>query len=204
MAIKPIRSDQTITVVWSGDPAIDIDESIRRAGVGALELGKRLGADPASWREHYTMRPGEAPTEFVIGVIPPSMLSAIEDDALLGKPEYAARTLRWECFKAALRDIRNGPIERVKVDGKWVERVPRVGDRVDPAWLEDVFSGANRECALAIGATAWAWQMMAGAELKNSSGRSSQPAETGTGAQPAQNATTTSDAAEGAASRATT
>jgi len=189
MAIKPIRSDQRVTFVWLDDPAIDIQASAKAAGENIEKLFSRLAKDPSSWRDLLVCHPGQRPTEFVFGVIPPSELSEIEDDCHLNRPDFRLKSLQWRVFCAALRDIRNGPSERVKDEsGRWRDTVPMDGERVDRDWLEQTFVRGLRSAAMALGSSAWVWQHLSEDDAKNSSGRSSQAEDTGTGAQPARSA----------------
>ena len=194
MAIKPIRSDQTVSMVWLGDPAIDWDATEEKHGVKGVEaLGAMLARRMSEWREILVFKNGQLPTEFTFGVISPSELTSIEDDCQLGKPDLRRRSLYWRVFCSALRDITNGPTERVKgKDGKWREKVPKAGDRIDRQWLEEQFSGRLMPCAQQLGNAAWVWQALPEDDAKNSSGRSNQEEESGTGAQPAQSVATAS------------
>lgn len=194
MAIKPIRSDQTVTMVWLGDPAIDWDATEAKHGVtDQVQLGRIIGLRMTDWREMLVFHPGKDPTEFVFGVIPESKLAAIEDDCQLGRSGFRPRSLYWRVFCAALRDIVNGQTERVKgKDGKWREEVPKSGDRVEEKWLEDQYSGRLAPCAQQLGYAAWIWQSLPEDDAKNSSGRSNQEEKSDTGAQHAQSVATAS------------
>lgn len=189
MAIKPIRSDQTVTMVWLGDPAIDWEATEKKHGAkGVEELGQMLVRRMDGWRDLLVFKPGEKPTEFVFGVVPPSELAAIEDDCGAGRPDMRRRSLYWRVFCAALRDVVNGPADTVK--GKPV--VPKTGDRVDRSWIEETFGGPLMKCAQQLGNAAWLWQGLPEDDAKNSSGRSNQEEESDTGARHAQSVATAS------------
>ncbi len=172
MAIKPISSDSTVSVIWPDDPAIDTDAMADDGEKTCIEaFAEKAFSDPGCWRDILKMRPGETPTEFIIGAIPPSELSAIEDDYRASGGITQSTGMQWACFKASLRDIKNGPTERIKRGGSYVEEVPKSKrgsvERVDPAWLETVFSRGLRNAARWVGMTAWTWNNLNEADAKN-------------------------------------
>jgi hypothetical protein len=181
MAIKPITADATVTVVWPHDPAVDADAriTVKRTRIvdGEAEewddettrvarYGELCVKDPGCWRDLLHMHPGQEPTEFVLGVIPPSRLNRIEDDARVGHADRRGRQLQWESFCAALVDMRNGPTQEIKKDGRVVHEVPKSQGRVDRAWLDDIFGGGLRVCALNIGSIAFMWNNMQTGDAK--------------------------------------
>lgn len=160
---KPLRLTDRITVMSLADEAVD-----EHASWGGPEherefARKHVAAmrdDVGCWRDRVKLKPGAAPTEFVMGVIPPSELSRIEDDARLGTDDQRNSSLWWGVFVAALRDIKNL--------GQEVPKVTRDGmDRVDPAWLERTFHGKMRTSALEVGLYAYNWHQMGTADAKN-------------------------------------
>jgi hypothetical protein len=142
MAIKPIDETATINVIYHGDTAIDTEASDMDAYMAAA------AKDPGCWKEYVKAKSGEKITQFVVGVIPPAELCAIEDIE-------GVNMRMWRCFTAALRDIIDGPaLETAKK-----KEVPKVRGRVDPDWLARVFGGRNRMVAIQIGMLAYAWQL---------------------------------------------
>jgi hypothetical protein len=198
MAIKPIDHDSTTDVVWTDDPAIDQDaripiaeipERLRRhvlelvdkvkekepdyvapQDIRRVELYEKILAfrEPGCWREVLSMRPGESPTVFKLGVIPPAELSQIEDKVSSG---VGAQAIHFECFAASLRGITNGPTKKRERDGRTVHEVPMVTrggwDRVDADWLAKTFVRHLRKCAVEIGAIARLWNHLSEDDAKN-------------------------------------
>lgn len=198
--IVPIQDNATITVIWEHDPAVDRSATVtdheevqatdddgeplleedgspkmvkREIQVPCiLRYADRVRArDYGSWRETLVMRPGQRPTEFVIGIVPPTELTRIEDECGFGTERIQVRSLQWEVFKAALRDIRNGPTKEAKTRTGTRLIVPKVEmgsvERVDPVWLEEVFGGSLLRVARYIGEIAWTWNSLGDQDAKN-------------------------------------
>lgn len=170
MALKPTTLDATTTCVSMQDPAFDLAASKRMEREDAPQsqwpLAYQTGrlVQPGCWRDELTVRDGQEPTVFVIGVVPPAELARIEDEChALDAERERTRTLYWRCFLTGLRDMRNGPSQ----DGK-VPKVKR-GDieYVDPAWLESKFGGPLYHVATEIGQAIYAWQRFTASDAKN-------------------------------------
>lgn len=187
--LKPVRMDTTVTVVSPWDPAFD-ESHVVRVDESSPEIYKRLLAfcheegvvdpdvdelpsrevyqavartSPGAWSDLLKRKPGQDPTVFRIGAIPPGELNRIEHEFGAGTDGNKARD--WECFKASLRDIENGPRTE---DG----RVPKSRDggvaRVRGDWIEQQFGGGMmRMAGLFVGAVAWAWNNLTGEDAKN-------------------------------------
>ena len=184
MAIVPIARDASVSAISLQDTAIDWERS-RPASAETLAIASSRGTaapalayqaqrmrDPGSWRELIAVRDGHQPTEFIIGVIPPSVLTRIEDECRLGRADERTRELCWRSFLACLRDIRHGPTTEVLgSDGQRNQGVPRKlvdgHEYVDPDWLSRTFVGPLREVAIEIGLVAWAWQQLTPGDVKN-------------------------------------
>jgi hypothetical protein len=186
MAIKPIDSSSTVDAVWASDPAFDQDASIdlddhelggklRKLLDGYTKEFRELfvdGAsikatraynilamdgDPGCWHRVLTKLPGQEPTVFVLGVIPPSEFARLTD------MDGGINARQWEAFKMSLRDIRNGPDK----DGK-VPKSTRGGwDCVDHQWLDRTFAGHLLPCAKDLGMYAMRWNVASGDDIKN-------------------------------------
>ena len=146
VATKPMDESTTITVVYHGDEAIDLEES----DVETYE--EKKFDDPGCWRKYLKPKAGEKITQFEIGVIPPNQMSAIQDI-----PGINLRI--WRAFLASLHDIIDGPTLETT---KHQREVPKAGDLVDQEWMNRVFGGANFKVAQEIGALAYKWQQFAG------------------------------------------
>lgn len=180
---KPLSPDATVSLVWVSDPAIDdeavIIESVDNGEGGTKEqrtnrvamYGAKAIMDPGSWRDILKFKDGQKPAEFVIGVIPPAELNAIEDECRPGTDQARIKELQWRCFLAALRDIRNGPMAERKIDGTKRRLVPKEErngiERVEQAWLEETFIRKLRKCALFIGGLAYRWNQLSEDDAKN-------------------------------------
>lgn len=187
--IKTTSMDATVSVVWYQDPALDQSAMVDPETLGQepLKAVSRVrenapGIFPASGQIQWTWLyhiigakfPGlwrdiplsgdSAPTEFIIGAVPPSELNRIEDES---RGASGVASMHFQCFKAALRDIKNGPHDQVK--GKpVVPKVNRAGvERVDPEWIEQIFIREARTIANDIGQIAWGWNQLGGDDAKN-------------------------------------
>lgn len=166
MAIKPIMPDSKATIVWHQDPAIDHD------ACDVSEYVEKMHKDPSCWRDILKFKDGEQPTEFVIGVIPPSELNAIEDACLKrSSDDTHRRELCWRSFLHGLRDIENGPQMTVVERGRERKEVPKVDvdgvEYVSPSWLASQFHKHLRQCALDVGAVIWQWNLIDQETIKN-------------------------------------
>ena len=168
MALKPTSLEATTTCVSLYDPAIDLDNSKRIPVPGEdrerlMYQTTRL-IEPNRWRDELTVRDGQEPTEFVLGVVPPSDLARIEDEChALNEERENTRTMYWRCFLTGLRDIRNGPTDRGKVPKTKRGEV----EYVDPEWLAQTFTGSLYHVATEIGQVIYAWQRFTVTDAKN-------------------------------------
>jgi hypothetical protein len=154
--LKPIEPQSTATVVWHADPAFEPmtrDETMKFVEVNMKSFVKG--------RELLTVKSGSTPTEFRVGVIPPSVLARIESDALWGSDRWRMNEMYWDCFVAGLRDVKNSGLGKTpKVERNGVEYV-------DPDWLEATFVRSLRGCGLFIGRMIWAWNIASDDDIKN-------------------------------------
>ncbi len=167
MSIKPVDRDSTVSVVWPMDPGIDTEKS------KLVDYVEASSSKPASWRDLLVAKDGAKLTEFVVGVIQPSELCAIEDECRPGSDKAKPQTMLWRVFCASLRDIKNGPaMEGTDAQGRKAMVVPKVNrdglEYVDPHWLSNVFGGGLKECAIFVGSVAWFWNKMGDRDAKNS------------------------------------
>lgn len=149
--LKPLTATAHTSVVSAADPAIDIEASDMDA------YGKDVLFNPSCWREHLKIKPGDKPTVFVIGVIPPDELARINDET---ERKYSSEELRWRSFMSSVRDIENWPdeIPKRKIDGV---------EYVEPKWLRTTFVRGLRVLALDIGLVAYMWNQLTETETKN-------------------------------------
>ena len=152
---KPVLPEQSITVVSPSDPSIDIETS-DLDGYAEVSL-----SNPGSWRDYFKFKEGQEPTEFEIGVIPPSKLTQIEHECKFGSQDFEEGKLRWQCFLSSIRDIRkfdDSPLPKKTINGV---------DYVDPEYLSKHFGKHMRKVASHIGALAYYWNHLSEEELKN-------------------------------------
>lgn len=164
MALAPVRKSSHTTCISMFDDAIDQDASnktISEDGDNSLEYASRRLINPSSWRDSVKFKDGYSPTEFKIGVVPPSDLVSIEDECIgAGR----MRELYWKCFLRGVRDITNGPAdENGKVPKKDIGGI----EYVEPSWLADTFCGNLRMVAIEIGQNIYAWNQLKQVEVKN-------------------------------------
>lgn len=151
--LKPIEPASSATTVWHKDPAFKQGDA--KAFLDAVDKG-----NPTAWREHLELIDGKQPTLFTIGVIPPSDMVRIEDDARLGTDKARMHSLFWNCFVYGLRDVKGGfDAKKITVNGV---------DYVDPDWIEKTFGGQLRMCAVSIGKAIWYWNTVQDVDVKNS------------------------------------
>ena len=161
--LKPVSITSTAAIAWPQDPAFDAtDEEVEQC---AAEMVNNMGA----WRK-LRIKEGEQPTVFVIGVVPPSILTQYEDQCSIGKIFPHEQVLHWLCFKRGVVGVSGYPPE-------WlynIEEVPTTDPgnglpkHVKSVWLEKHFNGPLRQCALFVGMAVYRFQDLAGAEVKNS------------------------------------
>ena len=149
--LKPIEPKSTATVVWHKDPAVEEGEH--------GDYPQKAQKDPSCWQSELTIKKGQKPTKFIIGVIPSSDLVRAESDNLSGE-SFRLQSLFWECFLMGVRDIQNwsGDVPKVKRDG---------AEFVDPEWLERNFARDLRACGLFVGGVAWKWNCVPDSDPKN-------------------------------------
>jgi len=168
--LVPITKEATVSCISMQDPAIDADKvhkEIIRGNDGkplspepiAVYMRDRL-RDPGSWRKTVPMKDGAKPTEFVIGVVPPSELNRIEDECRRSGQETHTNELAWRCFLHGVRDIVGIGLEVVYCTVGAVKYV-------DPQWLADVFCGRLRNVGIEIGAIVWHWNNLANEDVGN-------------------------------------
>lgn len=161
--LKPVSSTSTAVIAWPMDPAFDADDEER------TRCAEKMADDLKAWRE-LKVKPGERPTLFTIGVIPPSILTEYEDRCngsgfLSGGP----RILHWLCFKRGVQKIDAFPAEWLYNETEPPTKDPKTGlpPYIDPQWLEKHFSGVLRECGLFVGIAVYRFQDLAGDDQKN-------------------------------------
>ncbi len=185
MALVPIARDTSVSCVSIYDTAIDWERSTKptaeqeqryyATGQTAPALAYQITQDrsPSSWRDSLVFKDGQTPTEFILGVVPPSELSRIEDECRLGRADVARmRELCWRCFLHGLRDIRGGPTTEITDrDGQKRQGVPKKMvdgiEYVDPAWLQRTFVAHLRDVATEIGLVIWRWNQLPPDDAKN-------------------------------------
>ena len=161
--LKPVKRNQTISVVSVHDSAIDMDRSPKtetEEGDETLLYVAERSENPGCWREHLIIHDGAIPTQFVIGIVPSSELNRIDDECRL-HDDMRWRELCWRCFLHGVRDIEGFGVDRVpkeKIDGV---------DYVSAAWLKKTFVGGLRAVAIEIGSLIWRWNMLQEADIKN-------------------------------------
>lgn len=177
MAIAPITPDASVGVISFYDTAIDHEgsekksEKVEGKDVEVTRYFAERIKRPAAWRDSVKFKDGERPTVFVIGVIPSSELTRIEDECGIGGTSPKTRELYWRCFLAGLRDIENGPTAEVQRDGRMVREAPKVKvdgvPYVDPSWLRSTFVRSLRSVAIDIGQTVYWWNQLQDDDIKN-------------------------------------
>jgi hypothetical protein len=182
--LKPLTLSAQVTYVSSADPAVDWDAivndeldkdpALRDDGARSWDQKREIAEsrfverfrsevlkNPSAWGGLLKFKTGEAPTKFVIGVIPPEEMARIADDCRIGKQDELVEQCKWRAFLAGLRGIENfgsGSVPKKKVGEI---------EYVDPAWLRERFSGANRGIALGVGLAAWIWNQLRDDDVKN-------------------------------------
>lgn len=157
--LKPIKRDQTVSVVSVMDGAIDYDASSKTTddnGQEILEYMITRLRDPSSWRDKLAFKDGETPTEFIIGIVPSATLNRIADECA-GSVERP-RERYWRCFLAGVREIIGIEAPKEKIDGM---------EYVKATWLRDTFVGPWRDIALEIGMVIWVWNTLTSADVGN-------------------------------------
>jgi hypothetical protein len=152
--LKPIEPASTATIVYPGDPAFVPETDKDKAEAFAQ---RTAAGDHAAWREMLTVRDGQAPTEFVIGVVPAAELTRLEDEAKLGRADERTRTLAWGCLLAGLVDVKNWPGE-IERDSK---------GRPTRAWIERSFVRGLRQVGIYVGRVIWSWNQLTDSDARN-------------------------------------
>jgi len=154
--IKACNPESTIPVVWYGDPAVDADAS----NIGQDYLLRAM-RNPTCWREDLKFKDGATPTEWILGIAPPSVINAAED-----MPGSAAKA--WHIFLHSVRDIKNAGSLTDSLPDRRPKKVTIGGvEYVDPEWLANVMRGHLRMCAKELGLIAYAWNQMTDEDAKN-------------------------------------
>lgn len=153
--LRPLNNDVTTTVVFPGDEAFELP-----AEEGELrDVYRKLALNPTRWKELLTVKDGHVPTEFVIGAVPPAVLSRLEDQC--GKGFHASSEFQW-CMFLWIRDVKNFGKDKVpKLDTYGIERI-------DPEWASKTFVGPLFGVAKSIGYALWRWNQLTEDEVKNS------------------------------------
>lgn len=161
--LKPINRDQTVAVVSLADPAWDLDASAKvdHEGDEILAHARNRWSDPSEWRQSMISKSGERPTEFVIGIIPPSEVARIEDECLRDT-DRRWREQCWRAFCASLVDVKGG-FETDNVPRETIDGVRYIA----PSWIRQTFVGTLYHVAIEIGSVAWHWNRMMGDDAKN-------------------------------------
>lgn len=156
--IKACDPEATIPLVWRRDEAVDQEAS---GPLDQLFLVESM-VNPLTWRNKLKFKDGAKPTEFIMGVTPPSELNAAEDTE-----GTAART--WHVFLHSVRNIKNaGPLTAHIPSGK-LPMTERNGVKyVDPEWLAVRMVGPLRQCANELGLITYTWNNLQETDAKNS------------------------------------
>lgn len=151
--LKPIRNDSTASTIYSGDPAVEIEnDSIEDFFMNSI-------SNPSGWRDFVNIKDGQSPAVFVIGVIPPSELNRMQDECVRGN-SVKENELYWRSFLCGVREIEGweGETPKVKKNGE---------EYVDPKWLESTFVRSLRKVGIEIGMRVWSWNNISDDEIKN-------------------------------------
>ena len=158
--LRPIKRDQQTSVVSILDTAIDTERSPKSDDGSMLSYAEERLQDPSCWRNTLSFLDGETPTEFVIGIIPSSVMNRIDDECREYEGVQPRNERFWRCFLAGVRDIIGGFNDPPK---EVVEGV----SYVQASWLRDHFIGPLRQVGLEIGAVIWSWNRLSGDDVKN-------------------------------------
>ena len=148
--LKASDPEASITLVWRRDSAVDRDAS----EIGDDYITASI-KDPLLWQKRLKMKDGAKPTEFVIGITPPTELNLAED-------MHGIASKSWHVFIHSVRKIKNanGMGDAPTVTRNGVEYV-------DPEWLARTMVRGLRQCANEIGLIAFGWNNMSEDDGKN-------------------------------------
>jgi hypothetical protein len=160
--LKPLSSDATVIAVWHEDPAIDKEASDLD---GYMD---NVARNPGCWSDFLKFKPGQEPTKFIIGTIPPSTLTNFEDQCTLGRADQKRNTLHTLCFVRGIRDIQNcGELMRGEPEVPKTDPGQGLPKHIAAWWVEKTFVRDLRQCVLFIGGLVWSWQQFGEDDAKN-------------------------------------
>ena len=154
---KPLRLSDAITVFSVEDPAIDwdkVDDSGKDKDTKKRELYLKAIKDPSVLAKSLQFKEGLQPTSFTVGVVPPDILTRLQDEFGVEKPN----SLRWGCFLNGLRDVSwPTPPKTRSVEGT---------SYVDPEWIKQTFVRGLHARACEVGMYVLAFNRLTDDEVR--------------------------------------